>query len=81
MAYETEVLPEGLGYAEGPRWHDGRPWFSDMDMRKVMTVDLEGKVETTVEVPGRPSGLGWLPDGIGGAGWRRTGCCGQDGIP
>ena len=28
-----------------------------------MTVDLDGKAETIVEVPGVPSGLGWLPDG------------------
>jgi sugar lactone lactonase YvrE len=28
-----------------------------------MTVDLDGKAETVIEVPGVPSGLGWLPDG------------------
>jgi sugar lactone lactonase YvrE len=28
-----------------------------------MTVDLDGKAETVVEVQGSPSGLGWLPDG------------------
>jgi sugar lactone lactonase YvrE len=28
-----------------------------------MTVDLKGNAETVVEVPGQPSGLGWLPDG------------------
>ena len=31
--------------------------------RKVMTVDLDGRTETIVEVPKLPSGLGWLPDG------------------
>jgi sugar lactone lactonase YvrE len=29
----------------------------------VKTVDLNGRVERMVEVPGQPSGLGWLPDG------------------
>ena len=27
------------------------------------TVDLQGEAERIVEVPGSPSGLGWLPDG------------------
>ena len=34
-----------------------------MQARWVMTVDLEGNVKRVVEVPGSPSGLGWLPDG------------------
>jgi sugar lactone lactonase YvrE len=34
-----------------------------MYSRRVMRVDLKGQAETVVEVAGRPSGLGWLPDG------------------
>ena len=34
-----------------------------MHFHRVMTVDLAGKSETVVEIPGRPSGLGWLHDG------------------
>ena len=34
-----------------------------MQSRWVTTVDLEGNTEKIVEVPGSPSGLGWLPDG------------------
>lgn len=63
MVYETKVLVDGLVFGEGPRWHEGKLWFSDMHGHKVMTVDLNGKTETVVEVPTRPSGLGWLPDG------------------
>ena len=59
----TEVLLEGLRFGEGPRWHDGRLWFSDMHSQRVLAVDDEGKLETIVEVPQEPSGLGWLPDG------------------
>jgi sugar lactone lactonase YvrE len=59
---KTEILLDGLGFPEGPRWHDGKLWFSDMGTCRVMTVDLEGTAETVVEVPGQPSGLGWLPD-------------------
>jgi len=63
IALETTVLLDGLVFGECPRWHDGKLWFSDMHAHRVMTVDLTGKTETVVEVPGRPSGLGWLPDG------------------
>ena len=59
---KTEILLDGLGFPEGPRWHDGKLWFSDMGTCRVMTVDLSGFAETVVEVPEQPSGLGWLPD-------------------
>ncbi|MCK4481502.1 MAG: SMP-30/gluconolactonase/LRE family protein, partial [Candidatus Lokiarchaeota archaeon] len=60
---ETKVLLEGLDFAESPRWHDDKLWFSDMEAHKVMTVDLNGNPEVIIELPNRASGLGWLPDG------------------
>jgi sugar lactone lactonase YvrE len=63
MVFETKVLLDGLTLPEGPRWHDGKLWFSDFFTHRVMTVDLDGHAEAVVEVPGQPSGLGWLPDG------------------
>src|SRR3972149_3571656 len=63
MVLETRVLLDGLAFGEGPRWHDGRLWFSDMHAHQVMAVDLSGRTETIARVPGQPSGLGWLPDG------------------
>jgi sugar lactone lactonase YvrE len=63
MARTTRELLGHLMFAEGPRWHDGKLWFSDMHAHRVMTVDLEGHAETVAEVPARPSGLGFLPDG------------------
>ncbi|MFX1538314.1 MAG: SMP-30/gluconolactonase/LRE family protein [Promethearchaeota archaeon] len=60
---EPKVILEGLKFPEGPRWHDDKLWFSDMRIRKVMTVELNGNSEIIAEVPNRPSGLGWLPDG------------------
>ena len=60
---ETEIFLEGLKFPEGPRWHDNKLWFSDMNARKVMTVDLKGNAETIIEMEDSPSGLGWLPDG------------------
>jgi sugar lactone lactonase YvrE len=54
---------KGLAFPESPRWHDGRLWFSDFYERRVSRVDGNGRVEPVVDVPGQPSGLGWLPDG------------------
>jgi len=59
----TTTLIDGLCFAEGPRWRDGKLWFSDMHAHQVCTVDLEGNMEAIVQVLGQPSGLGWLPDG------------------
>ena len=51
-----------LGFGEGPRWRDGKLWFSDVLKNKVLTVNLDGRAETVAEVP-VPSGLGWTTDG------------------
>jgi sugar lactone lactonase YvrE len=63
MTQKTKVLLDGLAFGESPRWHEGKLWFSDMHAHQVMTVDLKGRTEVIVKVPGSPSGLGWLPDG------------------
>ena len=57
------TLIDGLSFPEGPRWHDGKLFFSDMHAHKVIAADLQGRTETICEVPAWPSGLGWLPDG------------------
>ena len=54
---------DGLAFPEGPRWHDGRLWLSDIARRLVLAVDPSGEVEEICQVDGHPSGLGWLPDG------------------
>ena len=63
MAGEGRVLLDGLAFPEGPRWHEGRLWFSDMHSLTVVAVDEQGNREDIVHVDGCPSGLGWLPDG------------------
>ena len=59
---ETTLLLEGLVFGEGPRWHEGRLWFSDMFGGQVMSVDLDGNVERVAQFD-HPSGLGFMPDG------------------
>jgi len=63
MADQTKILLENLTFPEGPRWHEGRLYFSDFYAHEVVAVDMAGQRETIVEVPGQPSGLGWTPDG------------------
>jgi len=57
------TIAEGYSFTEGPRWHEGRLYFSDFYTHRVLAVDGEGRVEVIATVPGQPSGLGWLPDG------------------
>ena len=59
---ETTLLLEGLVFGEGPRWHEGCLWFSDMFGGQVMSVDLDGNVERVARFD-HPSGLGFMPDG------------------
>ncbi len=58
-------LLDGLNFAECPRWHAGKLWFSDIFARRVMTVDEDGHAEVVVQFDGDelPAGLGFLPDG------------------
>jgi sugar lactone lactonase YvrE len=57
-------VAEGFAYLECPRWRDGLVYVSDFYQHRVVTVDpANGSVTTVAEVPGQPSGLGWLPDG------------------
>ncbi len=60
---KTEVILDGLVFPEGPRWREGKLWFSDQHSHKVHTVDEQGNSEVLVELDDRPSGLGFLPDG------------------
>lgn len=60
---QSKILHEGLAFGEGPRWHEGALWLSDMHKHQVMRISADGEAEVVVEVPQQPSGLGWLPNG------------------
>lgn len=64
MTTAVEPLPfiEGIVYGEGPRWHDGRLWFSDGPSAKVYSVSESGDLTVEAQIA-KASGLGWLPDG------------------
>lgn len=57
------VFVSGLGFGEGPRWHDGRLWFSDFHQQSVSSVGDDGMPVVELALDEAPSGLGWLPDG------------------
>ena len=59
----TSTLLDGLCFPEGPRWHDGQLWFSDMHAHQVVSVTSSGERTDHLEVNAWPSGLGWLPNG------------------
>jgi sugar lactone lactonase YvrE len=60
---QLEPWLDGFAFLEGPRWHAGRLWFSDMHAGRVYAASEGGTVEAVARVPACPSGLGWLPDG------------------
>lgn len=57
------LLVEGRAFLEGPRWHDGALWVSDMHAQEVLRVAPDGTVDVVARVPGDPSGLGFWADG------------------
>ena len=62
-SHKTTVFADDFWLLEGPRWHEGRLWVSDLLDGKVYSLDADGKRTLVCEVPNRPSGLGFMPDG------------------
>jgi sugar lactone lactonase YvrE len=58
-----ELILDGIDFGEGPRWCDGRLWFSDFYQHTISSVGDDGARRVELEHDGQPSGLGWLPDG------------------
>lgn len=59
-----EELLDGLRFPEGPRWHDGALWFSDIHSGRVIRFDVDsGDADVVAVTDTAPSGLGFLPDG------------------
>jgi len=61
--HQTTKLVDGFVFLEGPRWHQGKLWVSDMWGYTVYTIAQNGAREVVCKVPERPSGLGFAPDG------------------
>ena len=53
----------GIVFTENPRWHGDKLWFVDIFQNRIKTVDLEGNLEITAELPFAPNGWGFKQDG------------------
>lgn len=53
----------GLKFTESPRWRDGKLWFLDIHDKGIKTADLDGRLETAVELPFIPNAFGHRRDG------------------
>ncbi|MEO9322307.1 SMP-30/gluconolactonase/LRE family protein [Nocardioides sp. C4-1] len=61
---QLRTVVTGMSFTECPRWHDGRLWFVDFYTHAIYSATESGDdLRVEVEVPGQPSGIGWLPDG------------------
>jgi sugar lactone lactonase YvrE len=61
--YKAVTIASGFAYPEGPRWREGRFWFSDQHAGEVHCLSADGERLDSFAVEGSPSGLGWLPSG------------------
>ena len=53
----------GLKFTESPRWRDGKWWFLDIHGQAIKSVDLQGHLETVLDLPFKPNGFGFRRDG------------------
>ncbi len=63
MKHRLRTIATGIHFGEGPRWRNGRLWFSEFYAHRVCSVDLAGALRVELELDGQSSGLGWMPDG------------------
>ena len=63
QTYHSTPFLDGFVFLEGPRWHADRLWVSDIWGETLYTVTEDGTHEARATLAGRPSGLGFLPDG------------------
>jgi len=57
------VALDGLAWPESPRWNQGALWFSDVHNFRLVKWTPGTQAKHVAEAPGRPAGLGFMPDG------------------
>jgi len=60
--HQATLLADGFVFLEAPRWFDSRLWVSDVFDSKLYVVAEDGTRSIVCDVPGRPAGIGFLPD-------------------
>ncbi|MDR6478859.1 sugar lactone lactonase YvrE [Burkholderia sp. OAS925] len=61
--YHPTLWVDDFAFLEAPRWHQNRLWVSDVFDKKLYTVQPDGTRTHLCDVPHRPAGIGFLPDG------------------
>ena len=61
--HKSTLWAGDFAYLEAPRWHRDRIWVSDVFGKKLYTVQPDGSRTLQCDVPHRPAGIGFLPDG------------------
>ncbi|KAF9893493.1 hypothetical protein FE257_010805 [Aspergillus nanangensis] len=57
-------LAGGMYFGEGPQYHNGLLYLSDMTGRRIYTVDpSSGEKQLLIKVENQPNGMGFAPDG------------------
>jgi sugar lactone lactonase YvrE len=60
---EAHLFADNFMFLEAPKWHEGLLWLSDVFDHKVYALSADGQRRQVINVPNRPSGLGFLSDG------------------
>ena len=58
-----ELILDGRGLVESPRWHGDRLYFSDWSSGEVIAVDLDSNAKVVAQVKSLPLCTAWLPEG------------------
>jgi sugar lactone lactonase YvrE len=62
-AGSLSLFADGLAFAEGPRWHDGAVYLSDIHDDAVKRIEVTGEVSVAANLPGSPISIGFTADG------------------
>jgi sugar lactone lactonase YvrE len=63
VQYDTTLVWAEGRFLEGPHWHMGEIWMSDVQRRRVLAVTAAGEARVLAQFGDKVSGLGFLPDG------------------
>jgi len=59
---ELEKVAGGFCFAEGPRWHDGAVYLSDIHDDAIERVDTDGTTTRVADLPGSPISMSFAAD-------------------
>src|ERR1700733_10355538 len=61
--HEGQIVASGLAFPEGPVWHEGSVYFTEIVGGRISRLSPQGVVELVAETGGGPNGATLGPDG------------------